>query len=251
MHIGSSCITGESLCCIPTIFDMHEHNSQRRISVGLSSNLDHMDTDMARGLVESGLSQLVVSIDGATQETYAAYRHQGDLSKVLKNLELLLELKRSLNSSSPFIIWRMLVGRHNEHEVDILRQMAYSRGVDSFSARALFVNTNDPEQVEQWVPANAAYSAYTQSSGKLENTWSCHDLWESMVMNWDGGTAPCCWLHDPQYDFANVSGQSVRETWNNPGYVSAHRVIRRRKDRSHDVPTICRQCLGHPSYLET
>jgi MoaA/NifB/PqqE/SkfB family radical SAM enzyme len=234
----------------PNIFDMIEYASQRRISVGLSSNLNHMDAGMARRLVESGLSQLVVSIDGATQETYSAYRRQGDLSKVLKNLQLLLEFKRTLNSSSPFIIWRMLVGKHNEHEVEMVRDMAYSTEVDSFSIGALYVNTNDPEQVDQWLPTDTTYSPYNQSSGKLENTWSCHELWESMVINWDGGVAPCCWLHDPQHDFASVATQSVREIWNSPSYVSARRVIGRRRKSPDDVPTICHRCRGHPDYLE-
>ena len=234
----------------PDIFDMIEYVSRRRISVGLSTNLNHLDTGMARRLVESGLSQMVVSIDGATQETYAAYRRRGSLAKVLDNLQVLLASRRDARSSTPFIVWRMLVGRHNEHEVETVRNMAYAAGVDSFSTGPLYVNTRDPEQVEQWVPRNAAYSPYTLTEEELVNTWNCHELWESMVINWDGGVAPCCWLHDPQFDFASISAQSVREIWNGPSYVSARRVIGRHKEGPHDVPTICHRCRSHPDYLE-
>lgn len=233
----------------PQIFDMIKYVSQRRISVGLSSNLNHLDADMARRLVESGLSQLVVSIDGATQDSYGAYRRRGKLADVLRNLELLLETRRTLKLRTPFIIWRMLIGKHNEREVEAVRTMAYEIGVDSFSTGMLFVDTHDPKQVGQWLPTDPAYSGYDYREEKLENVWDCHDLWEGMVINWDGGVAPCCWLHDAQCDFGNVTHQTIRQIWNGPNYVSARRVIGRRGRRPNDVPTICDRCRGHPHYM--
>ncbi len=167
----------------PDIFDMIEYASQRRIMIGLSSNLNLLDADKARRLVESGLAQLVVSIDGATQESYAAYRRQGKLDEVLRNLRLLLETRRALKRRTPFIIWRMLVGKHNEHAVEAMRRVAHEMGVDGFSTGMLYVDTRDPQQVEQWVSRNPAYSPYDLAGEKPENTWACHDLWESMVIN--------------------------------------------------------------------
>jgi radical SAM protein with 4Fe4S-binding SPASM domain len=242
----------------PEIVEIIEYASQRRISVRLSSNLNQLDADLAQRLVKSGLSQLIVSIDGATQESYAAYRQRGQLDRVLSNLALLLNTRRELKLRTPFIIWRMMVGRHNEHEVDTVRKMAHTMGVDSFSTGALFIDTENPEQAEQWLPRDPTYSAYDYGKEKpresgtayqLENTWNCHDLWESMVVNWDGGVAPCCWLHDARFDFGNVSQQTVREVWNGSSYVSARRAMGRRPRRPDDTPTICHRCGGHPHYM--
>jgi radical SAM protein with 4Fe4S-binding SPASM domain len=234
----------------PDIFEMVEYASRKKIMVGLSSNLNRLDSEMARRLVESGLSQLVVSIDGATQETYAAYRRRGELDRVLRNLELLLETRRALNSRTPFVIWRTLVGKHNSGEIEAIREMAHEMGADSFTTGALFVDTRDQEQVEQWLPEDASYTPYDLESEAIENRWDCRDLWESMVINWDGGVAPCCWLHDPQYDFGNLSQQTVRQIWNGPSYVSARRAIGRRGRGADDVPTICHRCGGRPIYME-
>jgi len=233
----------------PEIFDMIAYVSQRHISVGLSSNLNHLDDNMARRLVDSGLNQLVVSIDGATQESYEAYRRRGRLDVVLKNLELLLETRRVLKRRGPFIIWRMLVGKHNEREIEAVRTMASEMGVDAFATGPLFVDTKDPKQVEQWVPSDSRYSPYACTMSEMENTWHCRDLWESMVINWDGGVAPCCWLHDPQFDFGNVRHQTVREIWNGPSYISARRVISRHEEEPNGVSTICHRCRGHPHYM--
>jgi radical SAM protein with 4Fe4S-binding SPASM domain len=234
----------------PDIFAMIELFSRRRVSVGLSSNLNALDAEDARRLVQSGLNQLVVSIDGATQETYAAYRRRGNLETVLGNLELLLNTRRALGRRNPFVVWRMLVGKHNEQEIEAVRTMAADMGVDSFSTGVLYVDTQDTEQVEQWLPTDPSYSPYDYDAQELENRWDCRDLWESMVINWDGGVSPCCWLHDPQYDFGNVTQQTVRQVWNGPSYLSARRMIGRRKVEPGDPPTICHRCHGHPSYME-
>lgn len=233
----------------PDIFEMIEYIGQYRISTGLSSNLNHMNPQMAEKLVNSGLNQILVSIDGATQQSYEIYRRNGKLDVVLKNLELIINTKIKFHRSNPFIIWRMLVGRHNEHEVEIVRKKAKEIGVDSFTTGSLYVNTNDPEQIEQWVPLNPKYNPYSKKDHSIENTWDCNDLWESMVINWDGGIAPCCWLHDSQFDFGNVSTETIREVWHSATYESARRVILGR-GRKNDIRTICHRCLGHPDYMD-
>jgi len=233
----------------PQICEIVEYISQHRISVGLSSNLNHLDAHLARRLVESGLAQLLVSIDGATQESYGAYRRGGQLEQVLRNLQLLLDTRRALGCHRPFILWRMLVGKHNEHEVGTVRQMAHEMGVDAFATGVLFVDTNDRAQVEQWLPSDPSYSCYDYAAEPLQNTWNCHDLWESMVINWDGGVAPCCWLHDSQYDFGNTSNQTVHQIWNSPCYISARRAIGRRDRRPDEPLTVCHRCRGHPDYM--
>lgn len=233
----------------PHIVDMIRYASDKRIAVGLSSNLNRLEPETARHLVESGLSQLVVSIDGSSQETYAAYRRGGQLDRVLANLRLLIETRRQAGSHRPFVIWRMLVGKHNEHDVEAVRQLAREMGVDGFATDALFVNTRDPEQVQEWLPTDAQYRAASYRQEQPQNQWACDELWESMVVNWDGGVAPCCWLHDPRFDFGNAITHTVREVWNGPYYVSARRALGRRKIGPGDVETVCHRCAGHPDYL--
>jgi MoaA/NifB/PqqE/SkfB family radical SAM enzyme len=233
----------------PDIVDMIRYASEKRISVGLSSNLNRFEPGTARELVRSGLSQLVVSIDGASQETYAAYRRQGELDRVLANLRLLLDARREAGTRRPLVIWRMLVGRHNEHEVEEVRQLAHQAGADCFLTDVLYVDTRDPDQIREWLPTDERYRPPGYRQEQPQNRWSCYDLWESMVINWDGGVSPCCWLHDPQFDFGNALTASVRQVWTGPHYASARRVVGRRRGRPDDVPTVCHRCEGHPDYL--
>jgi radical SAM protein with 4Fe4S-binding SPASM domain len=235
----------------PEIAAMIEYASRRRISVGLSSNLNRLDRVTAEHLIHSGLSQLIVSVDGATQSSYATYRRGGKLEAVLSNLGMLVDARQALGQTHPFVVARMLIGKHNQDEIEAVRRLVYDIGVDSFSTGMLYIDTRDARQVQEWVPDDPASSPY-RGGTVLENEWACHELWESMVINWDGGVAPCCWLHDAQYDFGNVMQETIRQIWKGPHYVSARRAIgRRRQHRQpvNDVPTICHRCRGHPHYM--
>lgn len=233
----------------PQIFEMIRYASERKISVQLSSNLNYFSQEMAERAVASGLARILVSVDGATQETYEKYRRGGRLDVVIRNLGFLVEAKRQAGSSTPFITLRTLINKYNEHEIDQLRKLAADLGLDSFSTGPIYVNTRDQEQVAEWLPANERLSAYDYSAEHLENVWHCADLWESITINWDGGVAPCCWLQDPAHDLDNVLTRSLREIWNGEAYISSRRVFSFGGPRKGPVQTICTRCKGHPQYL--
>jgi MoaA/NifB/PqqE/SkfB family radical SAM enzyme len=231
------------------IFDMIRYASERKISVQLSSNLNYFSEEMAKQAVTSGLARLLVSVDGATQETYERYRRGGRLEVVIRNLRLLVEAKHRADSSTPFITFRTLINRYNEHEIDQLRHMAADLEVDSFSTGPIFVNTRNKEQVEEWLPEDERLSYYDYSAEHLENVWHCADLWESFTINWDGGIAPCCWLQDPAHDFDNAFTKPLQEIWNGEAYVSSRRVFSLGGPREGSRQTICTRCKGRPEYL--
>jgi MoaA/NifB/PqqE/SkfB family radical SAM enzyme len=233
----------------PRIFDMISYAHRCRISVRLSSNMNYFSREMAEKTVASRLDRIIVSVDGSTQETYEKYRRGGNLSKLLSNVGLLVEEKRRQDSLWPFILMRMLINRYNEDQIDELRRIAEDLGVDGFSTGGFFVDTTDPAQIEEWLPTDEAQSYYDYSADKLENVWSCSDLWEGMTINWDGGVAPCCWLYHKKNDFDNAFEKPVAEIWNGEAYVSSRRVFAFGGPKDGPQKTICTACKGHPLYL--
>lgn len=111
--------------------------------VSLSSNLSvQFDPD---ALVSSGLDYLIMSIDGATQETYQKYRKGGNFSLVLENVRRLVDAKKRLNSYTPYLVWQYLVFDHNLGEMDQALHMAKELGVNE-------VNFGEPNSVSFFDP---------------------------------------------------------------------------------------------------
>jgi len=232
----------------PQILELIEYAHRRRVSVRLSSNMNRFTPELARGVVASGLDRLIVSVDGSTQQVYERYRRGGNLERVLANIRALVDEKRRQQSASPFILLRMLVTRQNEDQIGAIRQLADDLGVDGFSTGSFFVDTTDAEQIEEWVPEDGEQSFYDLSADPV-NVWHCADLWESMVISWDGGVAPCCWLHQEKNDFDNAFEKPLSEIWNGEAYVSSRLIFARGGTKAGAKKTICSTCRGRPRYL--
>jgi MoaA/NifB/PqqE/SkfB family radical SAM enzyme len=205
---------------------------------------------MATKTVASGLDWLLVSVDGATQETYEKYRRGGKLERVFENIRLLVDARREAGSKTPFIVVRMLINRYNESEIKQLRELSISLGVDAFTTSVLFIDTTDPQQRQEWLPTKEEFSYYDYSAEKLETVWHCADLWESMTINWDGGLAPCCMLHKKANDYENAFTRPLKEIWKGDAYVSSRRVFAFGGPRDGPRKTICTVCKGKPLYLK-
>jgi MoaA/NifB/PqqE/SkfB family radical SAM enzyme len=234
----------------PGIFDMIDYAHRARISVRTSSNMNRFSAELAERTVASGLDRLIVSVDGSTQETYAKYRRGGSLSRVLENVSMLVQEKKRQDSMYPIILVRMLVNRYNEHQIAEVRQIARDLETDGFSTGGFFVDTTDPDQVAEWLPSDQTQGFYDHSADKLENVWRCSELWESMTINWDGGVAPCCWLHRQENDFDNAFVKPLAEIWNGDAFVSSRRVFARGGSKEGPSETICTVCRGRPLYLQ-
>lgn len=98
----------------PHIFDMIRYAHEKRLATNMSLNFNRVRPSDIEELIDSGLDHLSLSIDGATQETYATFRVRGDLKRVLDNTRALVRRRRELGKGNPVIEWQFIVMRHNE-----------------------------------------------------------------------------------------------------------------------------------------
>jgi hypothetical protein len=92
------------------------------------------DPGVRRGLLESGLDDIIVSVDGATQETYGAYRRGGRLDAILDGMRRFREERERLGSRRPRLLWRYLLFAWNDGEEELAQaeRLARDIGVDGF-----------------------------------------------------------------------------------------------------------------------
>ncbi|MCZ6490568.1 MAG: radical SAM protein [Acidobacteria bacterium] len=120
-----------------------EYDIHLRLSTSLSVKVEDA---MLEALVDH-VDGLIVSIDGASQETYEKYRRNGDFALALSNLERIARLKRERHARKLTIYWQYLVFSFNEHQLETARHMAKRIGVQ-FCPEAPFV---DVDQNPDWL----------------------------------------------------------------------------------------------------
>jgi MoaA/NifB/PqqE/SkfB family radical SAM enzyme len=66
-----------------------EYSKKNKTGVLLSTNLNFMKDEIIDSMIKLKLDKIVVSLDGASQETYEKYRRGGDFERVVLNLKKL------------------------------------------------------------------------------------------------------------------------------------------------------------------
>jgi len=226
----------------PNLTKMIRHATDRNVPTITSTNVHYIRTEEeAEDIIQSGLSELILSLDGVDAETYVKYRVGGDFDRVVRGIELVTEAKRRLKASTPRIHLQFILMKQNEDQVDAARRMARDFGVDRLSLKTAQVYTE--EDARTFLPTDESMSRYDYSKegvrtkGKIKNT--CRHLWYSTVVNWDGAVSPCCFDKDVHYGLGDTrNGDSFDEIWEGDRYTNFRNAIL--KDRA-SVP-ICNNC---------
>lgn len=221
----------------PDFYAMIEYASSKKLYTMSSTNaslvLDH------QRIVKSGLSRIIISMDGISKDTYNSYRINGNYQQVFANMHALMKAKRELKSSAPIVVWQFIIMKHNEHEIDAVRQKAREIGVDKLEFKTVQIYTKDDLK---YLPTNHKQSRY-QSRGeefelKTRLLNRCRRLWTQPVINWDGELSICCYDKDVSIPIGNLHEHTFNELWLSPAMNRMRQAILTNRAAFE----ICRNC---------
>lgn len=225
----------------PQFLDMVAYASKKNIYTFTSTNAHYLTDDNARKTIESGLDRLIISIDGTTQETYEQYRVGGDLEKVIAGTRNIIRWKKELNSRTPHIIFQFLVVAPNEHQIDEMKLLAKSIGVDELKFKTAQVYNY--KNGNALIPTNQKYARYKKigpNAYALKNKLSnnCWRLWHAPVITWDGVVVPCCFDKDATHQMGDLKKQSFKQIWQ----ADVYKKFRANILKSRKEIDICANC---------
>ena len=224
--------------------EMVSYARKKKIPTLTSTNGHYIrDVAEARRIIESGLSEIIISVDGVDQQSYARYRVGGDLKQVLEGIQLLVETKKDMGETSPLINLQFIVMRHNEQDLVAAEQIAQDLGVDKFLVKTAQVYSS--AEANTFLPETEAFRRYETGTeeelvvkGQIKR--GCKVLWYSSMVNWNGAVAPCCFDKDVDFNMGQVfdDGVDFSKVWKGADYMNFRRQIlddRRQVD-------MCRNC---------
>lgn len=101
------------------------------------TNAQLLDERVARAAITCGVTEIHVSADGATRETYEWVRRGASFDRLVENLERLAELKRALGSDTPRVQFNVTLMRCNVDELPAFARLARRLGVQQLACRHL------------------------------------------------------------------------------------------------------------------
>ena len=239
------------------IFKMITYARERNIDVNISTNLNYFNDDMCISLINSGLNKLIISLDGASQESVENYQKGNDFQLVIKNIEKIVKCKELLKSKSPFIQWRFLVNKYNENEIEKAKLLAKRLKIDkleigmircSMGEELLLNKETQYENVKEYLPDNEELSMYDYSLKQKKNIGNiCKLLWFVSAIQPDGSVSPCEAVWNERFDFGNINDSPFMKIWNSEKYQSARKISR--GDKISENGHICYICTRNNSQI--
>ncbi len=214
----------------PELLDIVEYLHDARIAVSFPTNFSfHFSDEKIARIALSGVDNLMISLDGASEETYEVYRQGGNFRQVLDNVHRLAAAKKKLGRRRPLLTWKFVVFDHNRHEVPKVRGGYRELGFDAYelvSDNASRRSTAERERVARRT---------------VQREKGCYWLWNTMVVRWDGRVNPCC--STQIVELGNAFSENPAEIWRNTPYTTLRAGFRGRPF-GHGMHPRCRRCLG-------
>lgn len=225
----------------PAITDMINYAYQKKIFTVISSNGNRLaNPAFARELAASKLGRLILSVDGATEETYKIYRQAGYFKRVLKGTRQLTTARKEMKKSFPWIDIQFIVMRHNEHEMKAIRQLGKELGVDRVIYKSPQIH--DFNRAEDILPSHPRYRRYEKRNGRyqLKGSYSgyCKKIWYGSVITWDNKVIPCCFDKDASYQLGSMDESDFTAIWDSQQYHDFRRGVVSNRGGNE----MCRNC---------
>lgn len=234
----------------PCILEIVREATSRGIAVHTFSNASKIERDTARQIVESGLSVVNFSMDGADEETFRKLRKGGTLKRYKRCVKNLLQARDAMGSETPTVGAMSVLSKRNYRQIPQLLAIAEELGLDTIIFTKINQGPNEelekillgPEELA-WIRQLPPYRGRVQAIWAYE-AWdheqrrTCHWPQYMTYVTVEGDVTPCCNYYDSrELKLGNVFEQDGEEIWNGEPY----RAFRRRL-MSGDLPDKCKVC---------
>lgn len=230
-HFGDSLVH-------PKLGAFIHYANQYRIKSFLSTNAALLTEKRARDLVDSGLSELVVSLDGVSALTNIAVRGRAaqDVDDAERKVRFLLKYRQHQNSRTPRLIMQFVRQKLNYHEAgEWLAKWKAVEGVDAVKIKSYV----------SWDGQDNRINALRISPEPKTDKVVCDKPWTSVTILWDGRVVPCCFDYDGKYVLGDLRHQSLAEIWRGERMSFLRRAHR---DGRHCDVALCSRCTDKEGY---
>jgi radical SAM protein with 4Fe4S-binding SPASM domain len=212
------------------IGELIRYGRGKGVAMGLSTNATYLDHRKGKALLESGLDFLVISMDGASPDTYDRIRVGGDFATTLKNVRAFFDLKKQLPNHLTVVV-QMIVTAANRHEVKTFADLWRADG-----AQVMIKEARDWAGQVKLVPLGRS-----PSPNKVTRA-PCKMLWTELTVMWDGAVVPCVNVFERENVLGDLSTQTLDEVWNG---AEMQRFRRAHLDDAVDELKVCNTCPRH------
>jgi len=244
---------GEALMQGDDYFEMIRYARSKRIWVRMTTNASLLHLrDNYKKLIDSGVNEVDISIDGADQKTFEGIRIQSDFDQVVKNARMLNEYCDGMKTK----MWTLVQKANHLNLADHLhlaehmkfRNVVFSMNMHGWADPEL-KKRNDAEivnldegyirQLQELARNKKIKLGFWDVNDKFDSENLCPWPFERAVVTSDMRTVPCCMIGDPD-KFEIGKGNTFMVNWKSEEYRDF-----RQAHLDGKIPEVCKACYKH------
>lgn len=226
------------------LIKMVYYAKHKGLRVWFPTNILLLTEAKAIELVASGVDQITVSMDSATEESYLKHKRAGGLGKTIENLKMLKRIKLHMNSTYPLVKVNFVLLKHNQGEIEAARNLANDAGADIFLAKPvnMHVSGYGEERTKRVIGIEGSQAVKVKI--KDFRHFRCPWVWNTAMIFADGSISPCCFDAHGSITLGNVKHDSLPSIWNNDNF----KALRDRITRQPAAIQLCKKCPARYDY---
>jgi len=189
------------------------------IDIRMITNGILLNPSTSEALLDSAITNIFISIDAATKETYSSIRG-GGYDQLIQNIDYLLKRRESRSQSIPFVRVSFVHMNSNKHELsDFLEQ---------WQERVDFIDVQPGEDL-----SINPFSGFLQGN---EQRITCISPWQRLSILSNGDIIPCCSFYGRYLPIGNINTTTIYDAW----HGESMQIVR--KNLLENASDVCNTC---------
>jgi len=241
--------------------EMVEYAKSKGIYVWFSDNFTFMSDATIDRMLKAGVDYIVMSLDGATKETFEKIRVKAVFEQVTSNFKRLREERDRRALKKPLLGINMVVMKENFHEIEKIVRIAKELKADDLMYVSIVMSDSngklslwqlEPKEIQPFADAAKKTAqelgirvlAWPTIELKRTEKTGCAYPWLNPYITYNGDVLPCCYIPqmsnarlEPENVMGNIFREPLQKIWNNEKYQEF-----RRKIKTSNAPKACLGC---------
>lgn len=185
----------------PELIEMIKYAKSKKIlDIRINTNGTLIDKEMSEKILDSGLDSIIFSVDAITEKTYNKIKCGSDFNLINKNINYLISRKEEKRLEEPKIIVQMIDQKQSHSE---LMSFIY-----------YWKNKADGIRIATYQSPDGRPNDRRRVQNTPETIFPCSQLWQRLVIAWDGTVYPCTGDNAGREPLGNVKEQKLYDIWN-------------------------------------
>jgi len=235
---------------------------KKNIKTTILTNGTLLDKALCVDILDSKLTKLCFSFEGATKKTYESLRVGANYEMVVNNIRTICELRNKGRYKTSIYIRCLVSNQVVLDEFSGLVELASDIGVDAlhvahelkiwktknkvtypteFIAIDSYENYHSIIKKAKKKASKLGINLNIERSNKHKQIYPCYSPWNTLFISVEGNIVPCSNIGSPNtWCMGNLNESGIHKIWNNESYSRLRKSI-----RLGQIPEFCSTCYNY------